>query len=165
MKRSTIPLAMGRLGNGLVGLIGKNTEFAVAYRLQPSLAPASYYPAFMARLISVLFALAVLAAPITAGAQVRGRGARFAAPVATGRGYQEPAFARGYTDGFRHAQEDRRERRRYEPVTHRDYRDADQGYSPSYGTLEAYRNNYRAGFRAGYDGGYRDSGRDRVGVR
>jgi hypothetical protein len=30
------------------------------------------------------------------------------------------------------------------------------GFSRSYGTLEAYRNNYRAGFRAGYDAGFRD---------
>jgi len=74
----------------------------------------------------------------------------------TGRAYEEPAFARGYADGFKHAQDDRRQRSGYDPVGHRDYREADQGFSHSYGTLEAYRNNYRAGFRAGYDAGYRD---------
>jgi hypothetical protein len=111
----------------------------------------------MVRIISSLIALLFLAVPITADAQGRGRGlGRFGAPPPLGRGYEEPAFARGYADGFRHAQDDRRERRRYDPVAHRDYRDATQGFSRSYGTLEAYKNNYRAGFRAGYDAGYRD---------
>ena len=118
----------------------------------------------MVRIISSLIVLLVLAVPITADAQGRGRGlGRFGAPP-SGRGYEEPAFARGYADGFRHAQDDRRERRRYDPVAHRDYRDANQGFSRSYGTLEAYRNNYRAGFRTGYDAGYRDA-RSRVGGR
>jgi hypothetical protein len=96
----------------------------------------------------------------SADAQGRGHGlGRLggAAPgVASGRGYQEPAFTRGYSDGFRHAQEDRQDRRRYDPVGHRDYRDADQGFYRSYGSREAYKDNYRAGFRAGYDAGYRD---------
>jgi hypothetical protein len=132
----------------------------VAYRLQPRLVPARNNPAVMVRIVSSLIALLVLlvlAAAIPADAQGRGRGlGRFGAPPPSGRGYEEPAFARGYADGFRHAQDDRRERRRYDPVAHRDYRDATQGFSRSYGTLEAYKNNYRAGFRAGYDAGYRD---------
>jgi len=103
--------------------------------------------------------LVIFVTPLTADAQGRGRGRgveRLGALPLSGRAYEEPAFARGYSDGFKHAQEDRRERRRYDPVGHRDYREADQGFSRSYGTLEAYRNNYRAGFRAGYDAGYRD---------
>ena len=112
----------------------------------------------MFRLISLLAALAVIATAVTADAQGRGRGlGRLGAtPPGLARGYQEPAFARGYADGFRHAQEDRQDRRRYDPVGHRDYREADQGFYRSYGPREAYRNNYRAGFRAGYDAGYRD---------
>jgi hypothetical protein len=113
----------------------------------------------MARFISVSIAIMVLAAPMTADAQGRGRAiglGRLGGQPVAGRGYEEPAYARGYADGFRHAQEDRKDRRRYEPVAHRDYRDADQGFSRSYGAIEAYRNNYRAGFRAGYDAGYRD---------
>jgi hypothetical protein len=103
--------------------------------------------------------LVIFVTPLTADAQGRGRGRgveRLGALPLSGRAYEEPAFARGYSDGFKHAQEDRRERRRYDPVGHPDYREADQGFSRSYGTLEAYRNNYRAGFRAGYDAGYRD---------
>ena len=126
----------------------------------------------MARFVTFLaltLALATAAAP--AGAQGRGRGpglGRFGAPppgapgVAAGRAYQEPAYARGYADGYRHAQEDREDRRSYDPVAHRDYREADQGFYRPYGSLDAYKNNYRAGFRTGYDTGYRDgSGRRR----
>ena len=74
---------------------------------------------------------------------------------------QEPAFARGYADGVRNGAEDGRERARYDPVGHRDYRDGDQGYAAEYGSRDAYRNNYRAGFRQGYDEGYRDGSRGR----
>src|SRR5512138_1748084 len=113
----------------------------------------------MFRFTGFLISLVIFATPLIADAQGRDRGrvpGRLGALPLTGRAYEEPAFARGYSDGFRHAQEDRRERRRYDPVGHRDYREADQGFSSSYGTLDAYRNNYRAGFRAGYDAGYRD---------
>ena len=103
-----------------------------------------------------VLSFAIFITPLAADAQGRGRGVRVDAPSLGARVNDEPAFARGYADGFKHAQEDRRERQRYDPVGHRDYREADQGFSRSYGTLEAYRNNYRAGFRAGYDAGYRD---------
>ena len=110
----------------------------------------------MVRFIGFVLSFLVFVTPLTADAQRRGRARdaeRFSAVPLAGRINEEPAFARGYADGFRHAQEDRRERRRYDPVGHRDYREADQGFSRSYGTLEAYRNNSRAGFRAGYDAG------------
>lgn len=73
-------------------------------------------------------------------------------------GYQEPAFARGYADGYEEGLNDFRGRDRYDPVGSRDYRNGDQGYYGSYGPRDAYKNNYRAGFRQGYDEGYR-SGR------
>ena len=112
----------------------------------------------MVRFIGLALSVLIFLTPLTAGAQGRGRvrAQRVDAIPLAGRVNEEPAFARGYADGFRHAQEDRRDRRRYEPVGHSDYRDADQGFSRSYGAREAYRNNYRAGFRAGYDAGYRD---------
>ena len=75
--------------------------------------------------------------------------------------YEEPAFARGYADGFMRGTDDGRDRDRYDPVGHRDYRNADQGYYRDYGSRDAYKNNYRAGFRQGYDAGYRDSSRGR----
>src|SRR5262245_60629495 len=113
----------------------------------------------MVRFSPYLVSFVIFVPPLTADAQGRGRGRggeRLGALPLTGRAYEEPAFARGYSDGFRHAQEDRRERRRYDPVGHRDYSEADQGFARSYGTLEAYRNNYRAGVRAGYVAGFRD---------
>ncbi len=75
------------------------------------------------------------------------------------RGYQDPAFGRGYSDGYSKGAADGRQRVRYDPVSHKDYRDADQGYFGAYGARDAYRSNYRAGFRQGYDEGYRDSTR------
>ena len=76
-------------------------------------------------------------------------------------GYQDPAFSRGYSEGFEKGVDDGRDRDRYDPVRHRDYRDADQGYFRDYGSKQAYENNYRAGFRQGYEEGYRDGTRYR----
>lgn len=118
----------------------------------------------MVRFTSIFVALAFLATALPADAQGRGRGIGRSGgtPPGVTRGYQEPAFGRGYADGFRHAQDDRQDRQRYDPVGHRDYREGDQGFYRSYGSRDAYKDNYRAGFRAGYDAGYRDvSGRRR----
>lgn len=75
------------------------------------------------------------------------------------RGYQEPAFARGYSDGWQQGVEDGRDRDRYDPVRHGDYKHADKGYERNYGSKDAYKNNYRSGFRQGYDEGYRNGTR------
>ena len=75
--------------------------------------------------------------------------------------YQEPAFARGYADGYMRGLDDSRDRDRYDAVGHRDYRRGDEGYYRDYGSRDAYRNNYRAGFRQGYDEGYRSGGNRR----
>lgn len=75
------------------------------------------------------------------------------------RGYQDPAVARGYADGYEQGVEDVQDRDRYDPVGSRDYRDGDQGYYNGYGARDAYRDNYRTGFRTGYDAGYRDERR------
>jgi hypothetical protein len=77
------------------------------------------------------------------------------------RGYQDPAFARGYSDGWDRGADDGRDHDRYDPVGHGDYRDGDDGYSKSYGSKDAYKNNYRAGFRQGYEEGYRGGTRYR----
>jgi hypothetical protein len=77
------------------------------------------------------------------------------------RGYQEPAFANGFESGYERGLADGRDGDRYDPVRHRDYREADEGYGRSYGSLDAYKNNYRAGFRQGYEQGYRDGARSR----
>jgi len=99
----------------------------------------------------------------SAAAQGRARGRLQAPPVRQGivgrqvpRRHQEPAFARGYENGYARGLVDGRRRSRYDPVDSHDYRDADTGYSASYGARDAYKNNYRAGFRQGYEDGYRD---------
>ena len=77
------------------------------------------------------------------------------------RGYQDPAFARGYAEGWDHGADDRHDRDRYDPTRHGDYKSADDGYGRSYGSKDAYKNNYRSGFRQGYDAGYRNGERYR----
>jgi len=74
---------------------------------------------------------------------------------------QEPATARGYSDGYRRGLNDGRDRDRYDPVGNGDYRSGDPGYSRSYGSRDSYRVNYRAGFRQGYEDGYREAARGR----
>lgn len=74
---------------------------------------------------------------------------------------QEPAAARGYSDGYRTGIDDARDRDRYDPVGSRNYRSGETGYYREYGSRDAYRNNYRAGFRQGYEDGYRDGSRGR----
>jgi hypothetical protein len=73
--------------------------------------------------------------------------------------YEEPAFARGYADGYQRGLDDSRDRDRYDPVGHGDYRRGDDGYFRSYGSRDTYKNNYRAGFRQGYEEGYRAGAR------
>ena len=73
------------------------------------------------------------------------------------RGFQEPAFARGYADGYQRGLTDGKARQRYDPADSAEYRNADQGYANAYGSRDAYRNNYRAGFRQGYEEGYREA--------
>jgi hypothetical protein len=77
------------------------------------------------------------------------------------RPQQESAFAAGYQDGLDKGASDGREGERYDPVRHREYREAERGYSEAYGSRDAYRDNYRAGFRQGYEEGYRAGARKR----
>jgi flagellar biosynthesis/type III secretory pathway protein FliH len=77
------------------------------------------------------------------------------------RGYEEPAFARGYSDGYREGADDGHDRDRYDPVRNGKYRDGDNGYYREYGSKDAYKYNYRTGFRQGYEDGYRDGANGR----
>ena len=72
-------------------------------------------------------------------------------------GYQDPAFSRGLSEGYRRGYEDGRNRDRYDPVRHGEYRSGDNGYFGGYGARDVYRNNYRDGFRQGYEDGYRQA--------
>jgi hypothetical protein len=75
---------------------------------------------------------------------------------ATAKKFEEPAFARGYEAGKARGLADAKDGERYDPVTSREYRDGDRGYTASYGSRDAYKSNYRAGFRQGYEDGYRN---------
>lgn len=100
-----------------------------------------------------LFTTIALAAPVAAQGRSWGPGRSARA------GYQDPAFARGYAEGYERGVDDGRDRDRYDAVRHRDYRDADDGYFRRYGPKRAYENNFRAGFRQGYEEGYRHGNR------
>ena len=77
-------------------------------------------------------------------------------------GINEPAYARGYADGFDKGRDDFKDRNRYDALRHGDYRDGDNGYNRDYGSKDAYKQYYREGFRSGYEDGYRGGDR-RVG--
>ena len=77
------------------------------------------------------------------------------------RSYQDPATAKGYDSGYERGLGDGREGQRYDPVRHRDYRDAERGYASAYGSRDGYRTNFRTGFRQGYEDGYREGSRAR----
>lgn len=117
-------------------------------------------------LLAVGLGCAVLLTSAPVEAQGRGQGAGMRPPAATivaqrTRPQRETAFAAGYEDGLEKGQADGRQGERYDPVRHRDYRDAERGYTESYGSRDAYRDNYRAGFRQGYEEGYRAGSRNR----
>ena len=125
------------------------------------------------RLLAIALTCATLAAPYAAEAQGRGRsrGQNSNATVSreqseTGRGrgtqtriYQDPANTKGYDSGYDLGLADARDGQRYDPVRHRDYRDADRGYSNAYGSRDGYKSNFRTGFRQGYEDGYREGAR------
>ena len=104
--------------------------------------------------------------------QGRGRGRGIAQKQARGsqddasrrsasRVSQDPATSKGYDSGYDRGLTDGREGQRYDPVRHRDYRDAERGYISSYGSRDGYRTNFRTGFRQGYEDGYREGARAR----
>ena len=123
----------------------------------------------------VLTTACLVAVPMSGAldAQGRGRGADRGNAVARGRALgrqappqrqlprsqQEPAFVRGYDDGYQDGAGDGRQGLRYDPADSRQYREGDGGYVDAYGTRDAYRNNYRAGFRQGHEAGYRGATR------
>ena len=129
-------------------------------------------------LVAIIVAGSPLVAPDVVDAGQRGRG-RPRPPEQTqaasrdsrenpGRGranapriYQDSAGATGYDNGYDLGLLDGRDGQRYDPVRHKDYRDGQRGYAPSYGSREGYRTNFRSGFRQGYEDGYREGARTR----
>src|SRR3954464_13757739 len=73
-----------------------------------------------------------------------------------GYGYEvgRRAYDYGYREGVKQGDEDGRKGRAFSFERHGDWRDADDGYSRSYGDREFYRRNYRRGFESGYTAAY-----------
>ncbi len=71
-------------------------------------------------------------------------------------GYQDPAYACGFDDGYRRGLDAARDGDRYDVRREGWYRSADRGYDRRYGSRNEWRHVYRDGFAAGYDQGYRD---------
>ena len=70
--------------------------------------------------------------------------------------YVSPAAEHGYRDGYAQGQSDRRDRDRYDPVSARRYRSADDDYNGRDGSRDQYKREYRAAFVQGYERGYRE---------
>ena len=117
-----------------------------------------------------------LAAPLAGEGDQRGRGRARGLETSQARGpkddqgrsrgsssrtYQDPASSKGYDLGHDFGLIDGREGQRYDPVRHRDYRDADRGYASTYGSRDGYKTNFRSGVRLGYEDGYREGTRAR----
>lgn len=126
------------------------------------------------KLLAITVACATVSTPIASDAgQGRGRSRGPDANAAIsrqqdnptrGRGnpsriYQDAASLKGYESGWDLGVVDGRDGERYDPVRHRDYRDADRGYASSYGTRDGYKTKFRTGFRQGYEAGYRQGTR------
>jgi len=69
------------------------------------------------------------------------------------------AYDNGYREGLDKGQSDARRGRSFDFQRHDDYRDADDGYSRSWGNKDDYRRVFRQGFVAGYNEGYRANAR------
>ena len=124
------------------------------------------------RLLAIALTCATIGTPYAEAGQGRGRSrgqdnanvSRNQSETGRGRGtatriYQDPASTKGYDSGYDLGLNDGRDGQRYDPVRHRDYRDADRGYSNSYGSRDGYKSNFRTGFRQGYEDGYREGAR------
>jgi hypothetical protein len=113
------------------------------------------------RLVAITLACAAVGMPIT-GEAGPGRGPTRGQEKHAGstpRIFQDPASAKGYENGYDLGLFDGRNGERYDPVRHRDYRDANRGYASSHGSRDGYKTNFRTGFRQGYEDGYREGTR------
>lgn len=75
--------------------------------------------------------------------------------IAVPRGSFSPAAQNGYRDGLEAGRDDARDRRAFDPVRAKRYREGDHDYDSRYGSRDAYKQEYRTAFQRGYDEGYR----------
>jgi hypothetical protein len=74
--------------------------------------------------------------------------------VPRGGTYYSPAGQNGYRDGLDEGRNDARDRRAFDPVRTKRYRDGDHDYNGRYGSKDEYKREYRAAFEQGYRDGY-----------
>jgi flagellar biosynthesis/type III secretory pathway protein FliH len=72
---------------------------------------------------------------------------------------QRRAYERGFHEGTEDGRSDARKGRTADYRRHDEFRDADEGYSRSYGDKEYYRDVFRRGYAAGYSEAYRANSR------
>jgi hypothetical protein len=72
--------------------------------------------------------------------------------------YNRAGYDQGYQDGLEQGRKDARDRNSFDPVRHKEYRNADRGYNNRYGSKDQYKLVYRDGFEAGYQQAYRQNG-------
>jgi hypothetical protein len=78
-----------------------------------------------------------------------------AVPRGTYGGYgYSPAAQTGYRDGLEEGQKDARDRRAFDPVRTKRYREGDHDYNNRYGSRDEYKREYRTAFEQGYRDGY-----------
>jgi hypothetical protein len=77
------------------------------------------------------------------------------------RDRQQRAYRNGFEEGREEGRSDARDRRTSDYDRHREFRNADQGYSRHDGPREEYREAFRRGFRTGYNEAYRANWSDR----
>lgn len=116
--------------------------------------------ASLTRLVMAAVACSTLALPASAAPQWgRDGGWQRDERSAVYRGSE--AYERGFREGERLGDDDARRNRAFNVQTHREYRDADQGYDRNDGSRDRYRDEFRRGFTEGYRLGYRDDRWDR----
>ncbi len=110
------------------------------------------------RRAAILFTLCATAACRSVNAQGRGYPYPNYPNQRSGvfRGYQGPAYNRGFDDGYRQGLDAARDGDRYDVRREGQYRSADRGYDRRYGSRSDWQRVYRNGFTQGYDRGYRD---------
>jgi hypothetical protein len=64
----------------------------------------------------------------------------------------------GYRDGINDGQHDRSTGHSFRPTQDDNYKNADRGYSSSFGDKQSYKNAYRQGYEQGYQQGYNAGG-------
>jgi hypothetical protein len=68
--------------------------------------------------------------------------------------YRSAAGDVGFRDGLEQGQKDARDRKAFDPIRARRYRDGDHDYNSRYGSREEYRREYQRAFQQGYQQGY-----------